>query len=430
MFSSLFAQVSVDGDKGEVLLKGKTAKIEALGGSQHYLYDKDSKETQYRAVFYKHKENPGFTDSDKRIEKGYAQLLPKFPSQYKYVDKAIVLAGHIPGRTHLYEIQTRQSSHNINSQDKTVVTNALMGFQEKHERFDGLQYAEGSLVELSAKKNIQGDTGLFKFRYGKLKSDNANSVDRGEILGLYVYEGTDSNKAYGSQITDPTGEGKGWGVKYSKQHNYKYIHSFGKLNSGTEDYKNSIHREFTWAKDADLLRTTIVGGKYSLNYHLAHGSIVSDKIIGGPDSLYVRKVNNENTSFQEVVEGDSLFLQEIESGSTKYTHQLEKDKLSVTFEKNGKKESIKVESSNVEIENSSGAKLNLDGDDIILKSGGSTFKITPKGLTFNGKALVFEDLITTLANAPTWTMGSAPGTPEPPFPALVTQLKLPNLKTN
>lgn len=449
MFSNLFAQISVDGDQGEVLFKGKMAKIEALGGFQHYLYDKNSKDTQFLSVYYKKKENPGFTDVNKRIEQGYGKLLPKYPSQYTYVDKALVLAGHIPGHSHLYEIQTRQGINNVASQDKTVTTSFKVGYQEKHERYNGISYAAGSILELSAKKNIKGDTGLFKLRYGKLADDNANSVDRGEVFGIYIYEGTNNNLPYGSQVKDPSGEGKGWGIQYSQQHNYKYIHSFGKLRSGSTQLKGSLHRNFLWDKEANLSKLDVIGGPATLQSELAHEDINIAEIIG-KDSLQTYIVKNKAVSFLRALDSDKIFHQKVtkgntsyvqefvegnlleayQTGSTNYSRAIKNKTLTISFEDNGKKETIEVKSDNVRIENNSGATFTLEKDDIVFKTGGSELKITPKGLTFNKKALAFEDLIDILANAPAWTVGAAPGTNEPPFPSLVTQLRLPKLRTN
>lgn len=292
LFSNAFAQMSVDGTKQEVLMKGKTAKIEYAGGFLHQLYDKETKNTASLQVFTRKKDNPGFSDLDRRIEEGYGAPLPLFQTPYRYVDKAIIKAGHIEDESHLYEIQTRQNVRAAEGQDKNVITELKIGYQTAHERFGGQNWPEGSILEWSAKKNLENSNGLFKIRYGKLLQDTPGSTDRGELLRTQIYEDVPK---MGTRIVDPMAEGKNWGLNYQKNADQVYISSFGRLLS-SGSMKNSVQREVVADNKQKLALRRILGGE----------AVFEEQISQNNDLSLLRKLGGDKIYETTLKEGETL----------------------------------------------------------------------------------------------------------------------------
>jgi hypothetical protein len=308
-----------------------------------------------------------------------------------------------------------------------------MGYQKEHERYGGENYPAGTIVELSAKKMRQGDSGLFKFRYGKLDSDTPNSTDKGEILGIYAYEGLNVK---GISVTDALAEGKGWGVNYKPNAEQSFIHSVGRAQKPEKSFERKLLKD---QKD-DFEYLGLYGGENSAKTLIKHKNLEFSRVLT-PEN-YSKEVVFSDFALKETL--DKQWSLQYEEGSSKDGIIVKKDHIQLKNDstseilveedvlslKNKSGDKIEIEGGKISIKNKSGDTIELEKGEITLKSGPTTVKLDSKGFKVNGKALLFESFGKTITNTAAVAVSASPGSPAPLFPALKTQLSLPVHKTS
>lgn len=455
IYSQTFAQMGVDGSASHVFAKSKSFSNEFAGGFIKHNYDKEEKKTPSIAVYKHEKDNPVFSDHALRIEESTGSPLPR--PDYRYKDKAIIRSGFIEDGRHPWELQTRQNIGATSSQDKNVVTMLRMGYQKEHERYGGDTYPAGTIVEFSAKKNRSTDTGLFKFRYGKLDSDTPNSVDNGEFLGLYAYEGVNKGKSFGSPITDALGEGKGWGVDYKSNAEQSYIHSIGRMAKKGNSFKRELLKD---TKEDFELQITL-GGESSRVFDLKHAQLEILDVYGG-ENLVETTIKQEDTEYLRVLTADKATKEykfadfgvketidkkwsvEYEEGSSLDGITIEKDKISlkndtsshITLEGdkiaigNDSGSSIEIDKDNIILKNSNGSQISIEGNKITIKTNGTTLEVTNTSFKVNNRSLLFEEIADALAKGNIVDIVPTPAGPGGPAKISATVLPALNLPTN
>jgi len=400
LFSNMYAQIGVDGTKKEVLAKGRNLKLEYSGGYSHALYNKEDKTTPYVQVFTQIKDNPGFSDVDFRGEEGYGKPLPQITGPYEYPNKAIIRAGHIPQSTHVYEIETRQSINPRSLQDKNLTTSFKLGFQEKNERFPNKEFGEGTIFELTSKKNFKDETGIFWERYGKLKNSNPGSYDKGEIYKFLINEGINNNKSFGSSIVNPMGEGEGWISDYKERGNQTYLVSYGKLLEGGSKIKGSISRTLFFDKSQDIKYEKVIGGD-----HFLYESFNKE------DDYILKEFNNDH--IQTIYKLRNFNITETYDNSR-----------TVKYIEGGKEELFDIKKGKITLKTSDDVQIIMEKDKIIFKMRQNTLELsTSGGLKYNNQALLFEGLLDILLqNSGSIAGPISPGPSAPMFPALLAAL--------
>ena len=382
MHSNTFAQIGVDGVNKSILIKSFETKNEFAGGYKHHLYNKEGRLTPTQEVFNYKKDNPAFSDTNLELEEPYPTPIPPTNPPYKYVDKAIINSGFNEDNT-IYNIETRQ---NVKSSPtgKDVVTRLALGYQKPYERWgEKIKYPKGTIIDWTGKKNITGEVGSFMLRWGKLGQNYKNEGTRGEIYRNQILEGLNNNKIYGNYQTNPAGRGEGYAYSKETDAKQQFTTSFGLLTDITDlEQKNSFYRQFLHLKDpsSKIWHKTLLGGD--------SGDLVWRSNLGKDKLSLNRELN--------LAEGGTYKLQ---------------------YEKNSEKEYFMIKNKKIELKTSDDVYIRIDGEEINLKMRDSNLTLTPDGMWYNGKALVFETLIDFLnQNSPIIGMDSL-GAPVPFHPS-------------
>jgi|AntRauTorcE11898_2_1112593.scaffolds.fasta_scaffold01222_10 hypothetical protein len=392
LFSNTFAQMGVDGTLKKAYMKGYETYNEYAGGYMKNLYNKDTFSTPSTHVFTRFKDSPGFDDSRLRSEQTYESPLPIAPGTYKYADKAIIRSGFISGESIPYKIETRQGINQINSYDKTVVTQSRFGYQGEHTRYNEQNIAAGRVFELSAKKNFKKNVATYNLIWGKQQ-------DTGEVYRFEIKEGLNSGVPFGSPVKDPMGEGKGWG--YDPQSNAKeyFSESFGQLS------------------DNSFLRRHV-----SSTFGQSDRFKVSE--VYGSQVYYDKQVEFKDFKLKEnYVSEDKLYFKEIAQNSIKLTETLSDNSYVFQYDEGDDTEVFSISNKKIELKSSDDVSITIEGKKITLKMQNSVLELTPTGMTYNGQPLAFGafvDLV--VSNSSTFTQGVPPGTPAPLFPATLAKI--------
>ena len=436
MFSNNFAQVGVDGKLNLVYLKGYESKNEFAGGYQKHLYAKDTFQTRSQHVYTRFKDNPGFDDTRFRTEQTYETALPIGPGTYQYADKAIVRAGYIEGESIPYKIETRQGINQLNSYDKTVTTELRLGFQKEHTRWGNTTISSGSLFEFSGKKNFKRNVATYNVSIGK-KSSN------GELFGLEFKEGLNNGLPFGTPVSNPMGEGEGWGYNPGSTAAEYFSTSWGKFEDGSfvRNYMstNYINSRFNFKElyGGDQLYTKEFNVdadsfKYvTMSKEVAAFTLIQRENFLFSDTIYNKtedigrstKITKENGTYIQSILGENAFYREVYSNPLKLLEVLDDNSWRISVTEGNDVETFEISRKLIQLKSSDNVSITIEGEKISLKMKTSELVLTPEGLTYNDQPLVFGALVDFLLNnAGTFVQGVPPGSPAPLFPATLGKL--------
>lgn len=260
------AHFSLWGDQKKIIAKGQIAYWDYAGGFLRSDWDKESKLTQIRHLFTKSEEYLAFSDITFRQEQGRKHPVPD--PAYRYADKVLLKYGHIPGEKVNYHLQTSQAVSALTPQDRNVVTNTRIGYQEAFNKFSNSpdEHVEGILHDFEAKQNIRGNVATFKQSLGKVESGRWK--DRFSVKEYRV--GLNNGLPFGAPITDPLGEGKGW-TEDAEQIFIEYIGQISSRNAYLKKYISTpalggdrLSEAYFLGGD-EILRHEVEDGKHTLS---------------------------------------------------------------------------------------------------------------------------------------------------------------------
>ncbi len=421
LLSNEFAQVSIDGTKKEFLAKSRTSKILYSGGWRFDEYNKETENTLSTHVYTDIKDIRGFSDANRALEQGNSTPLPPMTPAYDYANKVVYNYGNIPGENVVYHRKTMQSQQPLNSYDKTVVTSHRVGYQTTHERYDGIEYPEGTILETSYKKNIQNNVGTMLERYGELQTGEQS----GEIYRKQIYEGLNSGVPYGNPISNPLGQGQGYDYNLDSDSAYQFIESFGELDDQTL-YRKAIHKKQLTSGQLEYKSLETLGGD-SIHYcHMANESDTITSTFGSPDVSYIREIERSSTGIftQQIFTDQNAFSEVLKTDNFQFRHTVNNGYI-LDYTEGQDIEAITVTNKKLSLKSSDDVEITIDGKRITLKvTDASILEITPEGLTYNGESLVFGALIRLMKTYGTnFTISTSPGSPAPLNPPVLTELQ-------
>jgi len=208
--------------------------------------------TRHMAVFTQRKESKRESDVSSIQSDLGTEEVGQIPLISNYVGKAVIRAGQVSNKshgyygqpTHTYEVDTRQSTGAVSTQ-KDTVTNFKLGYQGEHFPYSGTTWKPGgTMIEVSAKRNVPLNVSSYVWRYGKYEGDygtkfpdaSPTSVPggepvSGEIFKHQVLDGLNYGVPYGLAVVDPLGEGESYSSDTVDKAERAYSESFGVLDS-------------------------------------------------------------------------------------------------------------------------------------------------------------------------------------------------------
>jgi hypothetical protein len=427
-----FANVYLDGQSKSYVLKSLYHKTSTSTGYTEHTPPDENEVVSYVKVITQKIDDYSANDLLLGVEEARDAVVA---GDYAYVDKIIQRSGKIGEESHLYEWDARQS-RGVDRKFRNISTYMSFGMRSNS--------YPGALHVFRGKKNHLDAPETYFTHIGR-NSETGEAISRRAYVGFY--------KKFGNNLNDGLGEGKGYSLNSSVAATQVFSESFGILLESDDDlYKNSLFRTQIALDPSKLTKKEYKNVLFSQNKGILQYTRLEDSnknvsslmILRDSAEIYEKtlktpSVTQKTSVFEDsekiyvysLTKGQNILTESFSAGQNTYNLKISAD--SKIFETNfskssgsvvfsytesNKTEKIQFSTGKVRINLNTSAFIEINETKIILSMKDSVLELTEKGLTYNGKPLVFGALVDWIDSSKSqFALSGPPGSPSPIHPS-------------